>query len=158
MRHIYVCVRGGHQQGSCNIKLKVPTPPESCRNRRRRQGRGEGKRPGPHQHVVWASAPPPAAVNLNEKAQGITNRDTCSRCPQSPQSRSSRRCWPVDKVRLLGVPLAQVANTLLRCPRGFQEQVFQFLTHDYEDPGQVPAPAVHEKLSSWKVETSGSAT
>ena len=99
-------------------------------------GGGEGERPGPHQHVVWTSASPPAAVNLNEKAQGISSRDTCSRCPQHPQSRGSRRCWPAGQsVSSWGTSSPGLQHPPALSMRGFQEQVLQFLTCDYEDPG-----------------------
>ena len=75
------------------------------------------------------------------------------------QSRGSRRCWPArQSVSFWGTTSPGHQHTPALSKGGFQEQVFQFLTCDYEDPGQVPAPAVNKKLSSWKVETSGSAT
>lgn len=82
MRHIYVCVRGRDQLGGLQHQIKGASSSGELQKWKMAMGVGVGKRPGPHQHVVWASAPPPAAVSLNEKAQGISNRDTCSRCPE----------------------------------------------------------------------------
>lgn len=116
MRHVYVCVRGGDQPGRLNHQIKGANPSRELQKRKTGEGVG-GMGRGQGLTGTWSGKCIPSSCSESEgEAQGISNRDTGSRCPQHPQSRGSWKCWRLDKVRLLGGPLARVANTLLRCP------------------------------------------